>query len=262
MYWHLLNTHCEIRSQATRWQLISVTILLPVITTWQNLTGGKLQNNLREKNSPKQSAWEPAPRSHATSQAANRGFRLLKPRLLFRPFYQFLAEILPPRTAAGNGHILPFILTERYAGQNHQLDYLVLCRRRHFTGCTKPCAGGSSFLCWRSHLPQPASWNHSACNAKRQKDNKRQKGKKKKRRDNIASRVTLLVANLATRTCICSHFGQQMAPLTLVRNMATCITYKFGHQVAPFVLPYCLCCTIGIISWYWVGIFISQSHIS
>ena len=30
------------------------------------------------------------------------------------------------------------------SGQNHQLDYLVLCRRRHFTACTKPCAGGSS----------------------------------------------------------------------------------------------------------------------
>ena len=44
---------------------------------------------------------------------------------------------------------------------------------------------------------------------------------------------------------------------------ATCIVSKVGHKVAQLTLPHIvLDCPIGIISYYWVSIFISQSHIS
>ena len=54
-----------------------------------------------------------------------------------------------------------------------------------------------------------------------------------------------------------------------------CIGCKFSHKVAPFALEtnlatrwrhlYCHIaqyCPISFMNWYWVSIFISQSHIS
>ena len=62
--------------------------------------------------------------------------------------------------------------------------------------------------------------------------------------------------------CISWKFGHlhwlQIWPL----GGTTCISCKVRHQVASLGLPHiALDCPIGIISWYWVGIFISQSHI-
>ena len=60
--------------------------------------------------------------------------------------------------------------------------------------------------------------------------------------------VTLLVANLATKTSISSNFSHKMMAIALVLRefttcnssietrlpgSVTCIAYKFGHQVAP-----------------------------
>ena len=78
-------------------------------------------------------------------------------------------------------------------------------------------------------------------------------------------------------TCTDCKFGHQKEPLASVANWATiiCIGSKFGHEVSPLALvpklatrlPHMHChiafnCPFGIISWYWLGIFISQSHIS
>ena len=135
------------------------------------------QNNLREN--PRRGVTQPL--KQPTKVLAR--LRAPKPRLLFRPFYQFLAEILPPRTAAGNGHILPFILTLQLRRENHQLDYLVLCRRRHFTACAKPCAGGfpASSAQHLTCLSQPRETTlHAMQKGKKGKKEKDKKTKRKK----------------------------------------------------------------------------------
>ena len=107
-----------------------------------------------------------------------------------------------------------------------------------------------------------------------------------------------LVTKLATRwdhlhwfqrpqdsaNCISCKFTHQMAAqttkfvLTVLYNcgegQATCIGFNIGHQttcrsfklvhlVLSLALPHIvLDCPVGIISWYWVGIFINESHIS
>ena len=98
-----------------------------------------------------------------------------------------------------------------------------------------------------------------------------------------------LSANLATRWCHLHKlqiwptgaiwFTNKMSTIALVANLAnrwhnlhwfkiwtwggsTCIGFKVDHQVASLHCHIALNCPIGIISQYWVGIFISQSHIS
>ena len=79
-------------------------------------------------------------------------------------------------------------------------------------------------------------------------------------------------------TCIGFNcIGQYVMQFALVPILApggaTCISCKISHQMAPFALItnfptrsshlHChsaLECPIGSISWYWVGIFISQSR--
>ena len=64
-------------------------------------------------------------------------------------------------------------------------------------------------------------------------------------------------------TCISCRFGQQLALLESIASLATkWISFNFGHQVAPLALLHCLGLPIDIISWYWVAILISQSHIN
>jgi len=63
-----------------------------------------------------------------------------------------------------------------------------------------------------------------------------------------------LIANLATTTWIGLKFGHQVAPLALFAKLATRLRNLRCHIVVD--------CPIGIISYYWVGIIISQSHIS
>ena len=89
---------------------------------------------------------------------------------------------------------------------------------------------------------------------------------------------------LDSANCISCKFTHQMAAqttrfvLTVLYNcgegQATCIGFNIGHQttcrsfklvhmVLSLALPHIvLDCPVGIISWYWVGIFINQSHIS
>ena len=170
-----------IPSQGMRRQLVSIAITRKLACHRKTSTkhdAGKLQNNLREKKPAKQSAWEPGTWSHATSHlplflyfcvwvfmylcilafvyfyiCESRNLWAASPHICgsktesppLPAFLQFSARNFTTTTQLRETDTI--CLSPRRScesGQNHQLDYLVLCRRRHFTACTKPCAGGSS----------------------------------------------------------------------------------------------------------------------
>ena len=70
----------------------------------------------------------------------------------------------------------------------------------------------------------------------------------------IATLPWIALLALSVCTCIGSKFGHQLAPLALLPKLATRLCYLYCYIA--------LDCPIDIISLYWVGILISQSHIS
>ena len=107
---------------------------------------GKLQNNLRDKkrqNNPREN------RLAGVTQPLKR--RRTEPNPTGSPLPAFFTIFLPPAamltTSCGKRTHFAFHPDKAGGGggQNHQLDYLVLSNvSRHFTACSKPCAGGSS----------------------------------------------------------------------------------------------------------------------
>ena len=105
---------------------------------------GKLQNNLRDKkrqNNPREN------RLAGVTQPLKR--RRTEPNPTGSPLPVFFTIFLPPAalltTSCGKRTHFAFHPDKAGGGQNHQLDYLVLSNvSRHFTACSKPCAGGSS----------------------------------------------------------------------------------------------------------------------
>ena len=105
---------------------------------------GKLQNNLRDKkrqNNPREN------RLAGVTQPLKR--RWTEPDPTGSPLPAFFTIFLPPAamltTSCGKRTHFAFHPDKAGGGQNHQLDYLVLSNvSRHFTACSKPCAGGSS----------------------------------------------------------------------------------------------------------------------
>ena len=107
---------------------------------------GKLQNNLRDKkrqNNPREN------RLAGVTQPLKRLWT--EPNPTGSPLPAFFTIFLPPAamltTSCGKRTHFAFHPDKAGGGggQNHQLDYLVLSNvSRHFTACSKPCAGGSS----------------------------------------------------------------------------------------------------------------------
>ena len=108
---------------------------------------GKLQNNLRDKNrqnNPREN------RLAGVTKPLKR--RWTEPNPTGSPLPAFFTIFLPPAamltTSCGKRTHFAFHPDKAVGGgggQNHQLDYLVLSNvSRHFTACSKPCAGGSS----------------------------------------------------------------------------------------------------------------------